>query len=117
MSISFRTHFQPDITIVEVRGAVDAGSGSPLIVDLSGVDFFGGDGFRALVRIAQEFRRPAQRWALVTGEAVDRMLEVAESDHRLPTNASLEDALRQLTFPDQGWLVPYRVTPPEVTRC
>ena len=58
--MSLRAHFQPDITIVEVHGAIDAcnadrltdsidglaSPGRPVIVDLGGVDFFGGDGFR-----------------------------------------------------------------------
>ncbi|WP_424081815.1 STAS domain-containing protein [Mycobacterium sp.] len=72
--MSFRTHFRPDITIVEVRGAVDAcnadrlsdyiddltSSEWPLIVDHCGVDFFGGDGFRALPRMIQKCQRTAE---------------------------------------------------------
>ena len=86
--MSLHSHFQPEITILEVRGAVDAYNAErlsdhiddlatrdrPLIIDLYSVDFFGSDGFRALVKIAETCQREGVRWALVTSRAVDRLL-------------------------------------------
>lgn len=105
------THFRPEATIVEVRGAVDAcnadrlsdrvrdlaGRGQPLVIDLSGVHFFGGDGYRALVGIAEKCWRIEMRWALVISEAVARLLGIAGPDYRLPVTATVEEAVRSLT--------------------
>ena len=129
--MSLRTHFQPDITIVEVGGVVDAynaerlsdyvadlaSPGRPLILALYGVDFFGGDGVRALVRIAENCQRTGVRWALVPSEAVDRLLHITDRTDRLPTTASLEEALQQLAPHNHAWSLRQRVTPREVTIC
>ena len=129
--ISLRTHFQPDITIVEVHGAVDdcnadrlsdyvdnlASPGRPLILDLAGVDFFGGDGLRALAGIAEKSQRTGVRWALVISEAVDRLPCIADSNYRLPIAASVGEALQQHTLHLHTSCLPHRVTPAEVTRC
>ena len=125
--MSLRTHFQPDITIVEVHGAVDACNAErlsdcvddlasrdrPLILDLWGVDFFGGEGFRALVRIAEKFERTKVRWALATSEAVDRLLCIADTHYRLPVAASVGEAPQQLTLDHRASCLPHRVTPAE----
>ncbi len=129
--ISLRTHFQPGTTIVQVHGAVEAcnatrlsdyvddlaSAARPLILDLRGVDFFSGDGFRALVRIAEKSHRTGMRWALVTGDAVDRLLRTTDSYFRLPISASVEEALQHLTFTDPASSLPHRVTSREITRC
>ena len=129
--MSLRTHFQPDITIVEVDGVVDAcnaerlsdyvadlaSPGRPLILDLYGVDFFGGDGFRALVRIAEAL--PAQQVCAGLWRPAKRSTDCCISPTaptELPTTASLE-ALQQLTPHNRAWSLPHRVTPPEGTRC
>jgi anti-anti-sigma factor len=118
--MALRTHFQPDSTVVEVDGVVDAcsagrlsdcvanldGRTQPLVVDLSRVDFFGGDGFRALAGIDEKCWRIKVRWALVTSEAVDRLLRVVGPDHMFPITATVADAVRRLTV----------ATPAEVTR-
>ena len=127
--MSLRTRFRQGIPIVEVRGAVDARdaerlsdyvtdlatSARPLILDLRGVDFFGGHGVRALVSIGEHHQRTGARWAVVTTETVERLLHITNSNDQLPTTAPLEDALRQLTPHNRAWSVPQRVTPPEVT--
>ena len=89
----------------------------PLIVDLWGVDFFGADGFRALVRIAEKCQRTGVRWALVTGEAVDRLLAITHSNYRLPIAASVGEALQQLTSTDPARSLAQRITTREFTRC
>lgn len=129
--MSLRTHFQPDITIVEVHGAfgacnaerlsdyvIDLASPTrPLTLDLCGVDFFGGDGVRALVSIAEHCQRTGARWAVVTTETVERLLHITDSNDQLPTTASLEEALQLLTPHRQAWSQPQRITLPELTRC
>jgi anti-anti-sigma factor len=129
--MSLRTHFQPGTTIVQVCGAVEAcnaarlsdhiddlaSPGPPLILDLRGVDFFDGDGLRTLVGIAEKSQRAGVRWALVTSEAVDRLLRVTDSRYRLPIAASVEEAVQRLTSPGPAQSLPHRVTPREVARC
>jgi anti-anti-sigma factor len=129
--MSLRTHFQPSTTIVEVQVAVDgrnaerlsdhveelASPGRSLILDLRGVAFFSRDGLRVLARIAQESHRTGGRWALVTSEAVDRLLPTTDSNYRLPTAPSPEEALRQLTPHSRAWSLPQYGTPAENTRC
>ncbi|MGH3675232.1 MAG: STAS domain-containing protein, partial [Mycobacterium sp.] len=129
--MSLRTHFQPDITVVEVRGAVDAcnaqrlsdyaadlaSAGRRLIVDLYGVDFFGRDGVRAMVKLAEKCQQIGVRWLLVPSEAVSRLLRSTDDTYRLPTAASLNDALQRLTLHNHTELLPQRITPQEVTRC
>ena len=118
--MSLRTHFRPHIIIAEAHGAIDAGNderlsddvdnlaspGRPLVLGLYWVDFFGGDGFRTLVRIAGKCKR----------KAVERLLRSIDSNCRLPTAASLE-AVQRLTRLEDAWSVPQRITPPELTRC
>jgi anti-anti-sigma factor len=124
--MSLHTHFQPEITIVEVRGAVDAYNAErlsdhiddlatrdrPLIIDLYCVDFFGSDGFRALVKIAETCQREGVRWALVTSRAVDRLLRTDDGNHAFPTAPSLEEAMEQLTTRNHAWSLPQRVAAP-----
>lgn len=129
--MSMRTHFQPDITVVEVQGAVDAcnaqrlsdyaadlaSAGRRLIVDLYGVDFFGRDGVRALINLAERCQQMGARWLLVSSDAVSRLLRSTEGTYRLPTAASLNHALQQLTLHNHTGLLPQRITPQEITRC
>lgn len=126
-----RTHFQPGTTIIQVLGAIEAcnaarlsgyvddlaSAGRSLILDLRGVDFCSSDGLRALVEIVEKSQRSGMPCVLVTSEAVDRLLAVAERDHRPPTAASVEDALQQVTPHNHACSLAQRVTPPEVTRC
>ncbi|OMC19851.1 hypothetical protein A5736_12950 [Mycobacterium sp. SP-6446] len=123
--MSLRTHFRPEMTIVEVRGALDAHnaerlsdhiddlatSDRPLIIDLYSVDFFGSDGFRALVKVAETCQREGLRWALVTSRAVDRLLDTDNGNHAFPAAASLDEAMRQLTPPGHAWSPPQRIAP------
>lgn len=115
--MSLTTHFQPDITAVEVRGVLDAcgaellsdyvsdlaNPGRSLIVDLSGVDFVGGQGFQVLIRFAQHCQRVGVQWAVVANEAVSRLLRAMDSNDRLPTAATVQDARRLLALYHQAW--------------
>lgn len=119
--MSLRAHFQPYATTVQVCGAVDASNGQRLseyvdglanpsrglILDLRGVNFLSDGGLSALVRIVEKSQRTGVRCALVTSQAVDRLLAGAEGRFRLSTAASVQDALRQqVTAPGE-----YRAMP------
>ncbi len=95
-------------TIIEVGGEIDAHNaqcvtdyfadfiyvGHPLVVDLSGVDFFSTAGFEVILQFAEECRRAKRHWALVSSRAVKILLRV-EPNHRLPTAGSLDTALQR----------------------
>lgn len=131
--MSLRTHFQPGMLIVQVCGAIEASNAArlsdhitdlanpdrPLILDLRGVNFINDDGFHALVRIAEYSHRTGMRWALVTSEAVDRLLGATPSTYGLPIAASVDEGMRRLTSHDPAWSLPQRVvtTARELTRC
>lgn len=109
--MSLQTHFQPEMTVVEVQGAVDACNAErlsdhiaelasrdrALILDLRGVDFFGGEGIRLLAKIAATCQREGVRWSLVSSGAVDRLLRTTGTNHGLPIAASYQDALQRLS--------------------
>lgn len=130
--MSVRTHFQPGTTIVQVHGAVDAynaerlsdhldelaSPGRSLILDLRGVRFFSDDGLRALVDIAEKSQRTRVQWAVVTSPAIDRLLPTTNINYRLPTAASVEEALTQLTPHNRASpVLRHNITAPEATRC
>jgi anti-anti-sigma factor len=75
----------------------------PLVLDLSGIDFFGTAGFRAILQFAEECRRAKRRWALVSSHAVKILLRV-EPNHRLPTAGSVDTALERFAaVPKPTW--------------
>ena len=102
----------PDDTvgIITVQGDLDASNaaafadhveqcaatGAHLILDLSALKFFGTAGFSALHTINVRCANAASRWALVTGEAVSRLLRVCDPDHTLPVADSVAEATELL---------------------
>jgi anti-anti-sigma factor len=64
-----------------------------LIVDLSGVDFFGTEGFSALHRVAVGCARDDRAWSLVPGTAVSRLLRICDPHGSLPAADTLAAAL------------------------
>ncbi len=102
----------PDTTvgIITVRGELDASnaiafadhvdacaaSGSRLVLDLSPLEFFGTAGFSALHTINVRCANASARWALVSGDAVARLLRVCDPDHTLPVVDSVHDAIALL---------------------
>ena len=99
---------RPSATVIEVDGEIDAHNaqhvtdyfadfiyvGHPLVLDLSGVDFLGTAGFRAILQFAQECRLTGRHWALVGSDAVKILLRVAPN-HHLPTAGSVDTALQR----------------------
>jgi anti-anti-sigma factor len=70
-----------------------------LILDLRGLDFFGTEGFSALHRVSVCCARAGIGWAVVSGEAVSRVLRIGDPHGLLPAASTLEAALA--TFQDQ----------------
>lgn len=101
----------PPATVITIGGEIDAYNadyvsdylagfvrlGHPLVLDLSGVDFLGVAGFRAVLHFGAERRRADLHWALVTSDAVNILLRITANDRPLPVVETLTDALQRLT--------------------
>jgi anti-anti-sigma factor len=62
---------------------------TPLIVDLSGLEFFGTAGFSALHLINVRCAGAKLRWAVVPSKAVSRLLGICDPDQALPLTKSV----------------------------
>ncbi|WP_167096572.1 STAS domain-containing protein [Mycobacterium sp. DL592] len=69
-----------------------------LILDLSGVEFFGTEGFSALHGLFVFCLGAGTGWAVVPGAAVTRVLQICDPQGSLPTTNSVEAAVA--TFAD-----------------
>ena len=67
-----------------------------LILDLTGLEFFGTEGFLALHRISVCCARAAKGWALVPGAAVSRLLRICDPHDSLPVADTVGGALASL---------------------
>lgn len=63
-----------------------------VIVDLSGVEFFGTAGFSALHTINVRCAGAHVRWVVVPSHAVSRVLSICDPDNALPVAESVADA-------------------------
>ena len=97
---------QPSMAVITAHGELDAANAQEfvdyalrhaahtdrLVLDLTGVDFFGTAGFSALhtvnVRCAEKIE-----WALTPSPAVIRLLRICDPDSALPICTSVEAAL------------------------
>jgi anti-anti-sigma factor len=77
-----------------------------LILDLSGLDFFGTEGFSALHRVSVCCAQPGIAWAVVPSAAVSRVLRIGDPQGLLPTKSTVEAAMALIQ--DQ----PHRPAPP-----
>jgi anti-anti-sigma factor len=68
-----------------------------LVLDLRGLDFFGAEGFSALLRISVNCARVGTGWAVVPGTAASRTLRICDQQDSLPLAGTVEAALRTLT--------------------
>ncbi|MGN7779680.1 STAS domain-containing protein [Mycolicibacterium sp. 22603] len=89
----------PSTTVVEVYGQLDAANArqfsgyavthlahtDQLIVDLTGVEFFGTEAFSMLHTISVTAAGKDARWVLVPSAAVRRLLQICDPDGVLPT--------------------------------
>ncbi|GFG72939.1 hypothetical protein MBOT_03040 [Mycobacterium botniense] len=64
-----------------------------LILDLSGVEFFGTAGFSALHMISARCADADVSWTVVPSRAVSRVLQICDPDHLLPTVESVAETV------------------------
>jgi anti-anti-sigma factor len=63
---------------------------TPLVLDLSGLKFFGTAGFSALHVINVKCAGAGLRWALVPSKPVSRLLRICDPDRSLPVISSIQ---------------------------
>jgi anti-anti-sigma factor len=95
------------VAVISARGHIDASNADTLteytlrhlrgcrglIIDLSGLDFFGTEGFSALHRISVCCAPPGIAWAVVPSNAVSRVLRIGGPQGLLPAARTVEAAL------------------------
>ena len=113
-------HTDRQATVIAFKGEIDAynaddvrtrvlgliATGRALIVDLSGVEFLGVAGLRAILAIGEACTKAHRGWALITSDAVNLLLRVANDQQRLPLVDSMSRARRLATSPDPGCPTP-----------
>jgi anti-anti-sigma factor len=96
--------------LVGVRGEVDATNrqelgrfiqrhsrvSKQLILDLSGVDFFGSQGFTALYFVNVQCARRDVDWMIACNTPVRRILRICDPDAELPLVDNIDSALARL---------------------
>lgn len=97
----------PDTAIVSAHGEIDAANSQEfvnyalrnaaelerLVIDLSGVEFFGTAGFSALHTLNVRTAGEKIDWALVPSTSVSRLLRICDPDAALPVHDNLASAL------------------------
>jgi anti-anti-sigma factor len=98
---------QPAIAVITAHGEIDAANAPEfvdyalrqapnterLVLDLSGLDFFGTAGFSALHSVNVRCAGEKIDWAVVPSSAVTRLLRICDPDSALPICASVDAAL------------------------
>ena len=98
------------VAVVTSVGEIDASNASALteyacanvmgarglILDLSGLDFFGIEGFSALHRVSVSCAEVGIGWAFVSGAAVSRLLRICDPHGSLPAAGTVAAALSTL---------------------
>jgi anti-anti-sigma factor len=98
---------QPATAVITAHGEIDAANSQEfvdyalrhcdrinhLVLDMSGVDFFGTSGFSALHTLNVRCAGESIEWASVPSAAVTRLLRVCDPDSTLPFYDGVEDAL------------------------
>lgn len=99
----------PSATVVSAHGEIDAvnaqqfadfavsHAGCGLILDLSGVEFFGTAGFSALHTLNVRCAEVDVRWTLVPSAAVRRLMQICDPDGTLPSSDTVAAALDLLS--------------------
>ncbi|MHC9291468.1 STAS domain-containing protein [Mycobacterium sp. LTG2003] len=108
---TFDTRWLPPATaVISVHGEIDAANASGfteyamrhtaqangLVLDLSGVAFFGTAGFSALKAIETRCSVGEVDWMLIPSNAVARLLRICDPDSRLRRSGSVAAALTAL---------------------
>ena len=111
----------PSVVVISVHGEIDASNAGILteqvsehaththgvVLDLTGLEFFGIDGFSALHRVAVSCARTGIDWVVVPGAAVSRTLQICDPQGSLPAVGTVGAAMA--TFPGRP---PHRLQPP-----
>lgn len=101
---------QPKMAMVTAHGELDAANAQEfvdyalrhahhtdrLVLDLSGVGFFGTAGFSALHTVNVRCAGEKISWAVVPSSAVTRLLRICDPDSTLPICSSVDSALSEL---------------------
>jgi anti-anti-sigma factor len=104
-SARFTAEWGASFVVIRANGELDASNADQLadyvqrcaahsesvIVDLSGLEFFGTAGFSALHTIDVRCAGVGVRWAVVPGKAVSRLLRICDPDSALPLAESVPD--------------------------
>jgi anti-anti-sigma factor len=98
---------QPSMAVITAHGELDAANAQEfvnyalrhaphidrLVLDLTGVDFFGTSGFSALHTLNVRCAGEKIEWALVPSSAVSRLLRICDPDSALPICRTVDVAL------------------------
>jgi anti-anti-sigma factor len=104
------------VAIVSAYGDIDASNASSLtdyavvtaircrglILDLTGLEFFGTEGFSALHRVSVRCARADIGWIAVPGAAVSRLLRVCDPHGSLPRVDTVDAALANIQDQSAG---------------
>ncbi len=104
----FTTHWpSADSAVIRADGEIDAANAAKLadyalrvalqsqylVLDLSGVSFFGTEGFSTLHMMNVRCAKAAVRWAMVPSAAVSRVLRICDPGGGLPAAITVDAAL------------------------
>jgi anti-anti-sigma factor len=106
-SARFTAEWGPSFVVITAHGELDASNANQLadyvqrcaahsksvIVNLSGLEFFGTAGFSALHTINIGCAGAGVHWAVLPGKAVSRLLRICDPDDALPVAESVPDIL------------------------
>lgn len=98
---------QPSMAVIAAHGELDAANAQEfvdyalrhaphidrLVLDLTGVDFFGTAGFSALHTLNVRCAAEKIEWAMASSPAVTRLLQICDPDSALPLCGSVDAAL------------------------
>lgn len=81
--------------VMELIGAAThaAVDSSRIVIDLSGVEFFGTAGYAALHTLSERYTAQQTPWSVVPSRNVNRVVEICDIDTVVPLRASLAVAL------------------------
>ena len=109
----FTAEWGPSFVVITAHGELDASNADQLadyvqgcaahsksvIVNLSGLEFFGTAGFSALHTIDVRCADADVHWAVVPSKEVSRLLSICDPDNALPLVESVPDSLDEVGEP------------------
>lgn len=76
-----------------------------VVLNLTGLEFFGAQGIQALFEIDDACRRAEAQWTLLASRPVLRLLRICDTDGVLPTVTSIQHALQRFATPESRRLL------------